>query len=508
MFFLQEYVLMISRGRKRRGYWQKRRSRNSIFPILLTAIIVGGIVLWIGKTLWQFTSTIRSEQTSSLMNIVQGSVEVSLADTNEWTTGASDTKFITGDKLRTQNNSEASLTLFDRSIIFLNENTEVQIGDLTKNSKGRQTANIKLIKGELWVNVDETSFQNKGSSFVVETPTSDIHVRGTLFDVKVSETQETIRLIRGKVDVDVYTAEERKAPQAISVGVGQKLVLNADTKQKIQEGQEVLSSVDNSFTETDWHLDHLEQFFPEEASQIRRRIEIATPTPPISTTEEETDNTPTDESLTPPTITTPADGEVIPAQATDIKVEGTAPPEAEFITVNGYTLTKYIPGDRKWSYFASTKFGTLVPGENTYTVVATTRDGRKSPESSIKITYEGIAPVAETPSTDASTSTNPDFAAPVITRPATGSFNDAYQTSSQIITITGLVDPKTQSVEVNGFKLRKFRAGKTEFSYIANANYGNLREGENTYTVTAFGENGVSASTSVKIIYTPIDIGQ
>ena len=72
--------------------------------------------------------------------------------------------------------------------------------------------------------------------------------------------------------------------------------------------------------------------------------------------------------------------------------------------------------------------------------------------------------------------------------------------------ITGDVDSTTQAIEVNGFRLQKFSPGDTSFSYIANATYGNLREGLNTFTIIAFGPSNQQSQSEVKIIYTPLEL--
>ncbi len=97
-----------------------------------------------------------------------------------------------------------------------------------------------------------------------------------------------------------------------------------------------------------------------------------------------------------------------------------------------------------------------------------------------------------------------DFSAPVILKPTVLSHDEPYQTSAPVVTISGLVDPKTNAVEINGFRLKKFTPGQTEFQYIANANYGNLKTGENTFKITAFGPDGKTAETEIKIHYSPI----
>lgn len=513
---------MISRGRKRRGYWQRRRKKqNFLLPILSIGVVVLVVGFGLVQT-WNALGKGKAQQASAEMKLIQGSTQFALGEEENWVTNTNQAaKLISGDQIQTQNNSEASLSFLERSHIFMNENTQISIDKFTKTEGGKNTVELTIHKGEIWAKIDDGDFgEENGSSFVIHSPNAKTYVEGTVLDIATTENQDTIRLINGKASVDVLFGEDKKESTNISVGVGQKLIVNQSSIEQLQAGNDILESIDQSFQESDWHIRHLEQFFPEEAGKIKERIQLSLPTVTVPTVEEEGAPANVDPSIEAPAILSPENGATIPAAQVDLIIEGTAPAEAEFITVNNYTLTKYLPGDRKWSYFAAKKFGTLVPGENTYTVVATTRDGRSSPVTTLTVNYEGTndpqvpastpsEPSAGTTPTDESQTPSPedsDFPKPVVTRPATGGFDDPFQTSSKIITITGTVDPATQSVEVNGFKLRKFLPGNTEFSYIANANYGNLKEGLNTFVIKAFGPDNKVSQSEVKIIYTPLEI--
>lgn len=513
---------MISRGRKRRGYWQRRRRKQSMLPAIVAAVLVVLLLGWGVAKAWNALGQGKAQQTSALMQLIQGSTDFALIDSDQWVTSTSDAALISGEQIRTQNNSEASLTFLERSNLFLSENTQMTIDRFTTTDSGKNTVELTLHKGEIWGKIDDSDFNKEsGSSFVINSARAVTNIEGTVLDITTTENQDTIRLIKGKANVDVYLDDEKKDSTNVEIGVGQKVIINEASLVELGNGSDIIESIDQSFQESNWHLSHLEQFFPNEAAQITERIQQGQPATNVPTSEEEGATQNVDPSIEAPQILIPANNSVIPASAVDMIIEGTAPAEAEFITVNGYTLTKYIPGDRKWSYFAAKKFGTLNPGENNYQVVATTRDGRASEVTTLTVNYEGTAipeaPVVPEPATTTTTPTTEvssestensigDFPKPIVTRPATGSFGDPFQTSSKVITITGTVDPTTQSVSVNGFELRQFAPGDTEFSYIANATYGNLREGLNEFKILAFGPDNKISETAVSIIYTPIEI--
>jgi hypothetical protein len=451
-------------------------------------------------------SNTRTEVASAEIHILKGRAEFSLPDSDQWTPAYSEQEFLTGDSIRTNSNTRISFDLLEGNVVFLDQNSELVFETLEEKSSGKKVVSLKLLRGKIWARVSDDDFrEDSNSSFLIKTPRSIVHVRGTVFDLSTYENQDTIRLIKGGVDVDVFFDETKEHAQTFSVGVGQKLVISPPNIDRMKRGEDVLEIVDTEFIESEWHLQNLEQFYPQEVSQIRRRIEIIAPQNNVSSADDSVLEVSDD--LAKPEIFSPQSGIRIPASTDTIKIEGSAPPKAVQIIVNGYTLTRFQPGDRKWAYFAAQKFGTLVPGENTYSVIAIGRDGKKSAPAEISIFYEGAGILSDQNEDSPILETSIDqFEAPVITNPAILSLNEPYQTSGDVVTISGIVDPKTNAVEVNGFRLQKFEPGQTEFRYIANARYGNMHEGENVYEVVAFGPDGKKSSTIVKVVYTPLNV--
>ncbi|MCF7905815.1 FecR family protein [Candidatus Gracilibacteria bacterium] len=492
--------MRLTRRRRKQTFIRRRRRKNYI-P-LITFLVALGFVLWLGVRFFSLLfSDVRSESTAAEIQILKGRAEFTLIESDAWTPVYSEQKFLEGDSLRTAPASRISLEFLGGNMIFLDENSELFLQRLEEKSSGKKYVTLVLRSGRMWARVLDDSFKmGSDSSFVVETSRLRVHVRGTIFDLSTNAVQDSLQLIKGNVDADILEIEQKKN---IQVGVGQKLVVSPASLEQMREGADVLGIIDAEFIESEWHLGNLERFFPQEAAQIRRRIELTAPSSrPIESSE------PVSSDLEPPRILTPADGTRIPASQDALRIEGTAPLEAAQIVVNGYTLTRFQPGDRKWVYFAATKFGTLVGGENKFSIVAVKRDGSRSVPTEITVFYEGET--QETvPSMGNSEEPSGDvFQAPVITRPAVIVSGEPYQTSSEVVTILGIVDPRTNAVDVNGFRLQKFQPGQTEFSYIANANYNNMKQGENVYEITAFGPDGKKATTSITIVYTPINVGE
>lgn len=65
-----------------------------------------------------------------------------------------------------------------------------------------------------------------------------------------------------------------------------------------------------------------------------------------------------------------------------------------------------------------------------------------------------------------------------------------YISTSNWNIIRGTTLANTASVEVNGYKLRKYIAGNTDWNYIASTKMQTLSEGKNTYAIKTFDVNG------------------
>lgn len=500
--------------RRRRSFGRKKQRRNFLPLIVLLALV--GLVIWTLVSLVGYLfSGERSESESAELSIQKGKVEVLLAEAEAWTPTITGQKFYEGESIRTNNNTRASLEIMGANTIFLDENTEIFLKKLQQKSSNRKEILITLREGQVWTKVSSDDFAaTSKSKFEVESQYLITNVQGTAFNLQSSNIQDSIRLLKGSVEVVLKSEAEQSNP--ISLGVGQKLIGSADTFNRLQDNQDIVERVEDEFMESEWNLANYERFYPQDAAQIRRKIEIeaerqAALKRRTQEAAEEESELETNSSIPAPTILTPSEGTVVGADQDSLKIEGTAPDQAYQIVVNGYTLTKYEPGAKKWQYFASKKYGTIVPGENTYNVYAVTRTGEKSPSATIKITYEGEAPAPSeenSEETAAGSITDPDFNPPVVTRPAIFQIspNEIYQTSAPVVTFSGTVDPKTNAVEVNGFRLKKFKPGDIKFAYIANATYENMKEGENKYTITAFGPDGKTSSTTITIVYTPLDV--
>ncbi|PIS32384.1 hypothetical protein COT40_00380, partial [Candidatus Peregrinibacteria bacterium CG08_land_8_20_14_0_20_41_10] len=90
-------------------------------------------------------------------------------------------------------------------------------------------------------------------------------------------------------------------------------------------------------------------------------------------------------------ITEPNNGEDLITTENTLILRGTVPPETRAIFINDYKLTKYKASNPTWSYIASTKFNTLLNGENNYKISYEDKEGKRQSLDQIKITLAGAS---------------------------------------------------------------------------------------------------------------------
>jgi len=504
------------RYRPRRSYSSRHRKRINVIPLLIIIFILG-FFFW---AVFQFFSTlfsgIQTESITTDLNILKGRTEFQLSQSNnQWTPAFSHQNFVEGDSLKTSKKSKSELKFMQNNTITLDEKTKIIIHKLEKNAKEETDIKFEITSGQIWFTYQPKEIHKNN----LNIKTSKVNIstsKSAIFDIQISEEAQTIYLIKGNLSIIFKDSEK-----SLNMGTGQKLIIYPQTTFLTEND---LESIDIDFINSDWHIYNLEKTNPEQAQKL---LDKKNKVLESQNTEE---NTETEEGLSDiesPTILQPEQNLVIPAnQKNPVLLSGTAPLDAYQIEVNGFALSRFKPGDRKWTYYLASKFNTLKPGKNTYKVVTVDRLGKKSKPAIINVTYNGTAqnfniPKKETLSAEKNkvkfktNNTKPvpvsssNFGTPIVTSPQFFKDNphSIFQTASSVVTFYGDVPANTQYVEINGFKLRLFHSGDKTFKYIANARPGgNMKEGQNTYTIIAYGPNGVSSQTKIVIEYTPVKL--
>jgi hypothetical protein len=84
-------------------------------------------------------------------------------------------------------------------------------------------------------------------------------------------------------------------------------------------------------------------------------------------------------------VTSPSAESPFETEATELLLEGTAPPGAAIIKVNGYTLQLFQPGSPTWNYILKEEFGNFHVGMNRYVIEARNAAGNVIARTSYKV---------------------------------------------------------------------------------------------------------------------------
>jgi len=143
----------------------------------------------------------------------------------------------------------------------------------------------------------------------------------------------------------------------------------------------------------------------------------------------------------------------------------------------------------------------------TVTPDATTADATATNSTTPGTTTSGKTtttpdPTAKTPSPAESNAVSK----PEVTSVAGGVKPDAsgvYKVTSRVTTLSGTIKG-ADKVVVNGYTLTKFKSGSTSWSYFANADFGLMKAGDNTYEIYGIDAQGKKGeSLIIKVNYAP-----
>lgn len=182
---------------------------------------------------------------------------------------------------------------------------------------------------------------------------------------------------------------------------------------------------------------------------------------------------------TPPSqvVITTNGGQNFSTNTSNVTLNGTCSSDTHLIRVNGSTTgVTYTSGNTNWSYT-----GTLTPGNNNISIVASNFEGDTSTPATITIEFVTDIPTVS------------------ITSDGGSGAGIGYRTNNSNVTISGTCSSNTNVIKVNNSTSGvTYTSGNTEWSYS-----GALIEGNNTFTVIA--ETSVGNVSSPKSITIELD---
>ena len=176
--------------------------------ILITLSIAAGI----------FFSTrlysIPGEQ-RGLVTFTEGSVRKKQPAEEKWMTAAKDTTVISGDRVRTLDQSRAEIQLRELDVLRMAPRTTINIEKLYEETKERRDrTDIQVEQGDIWALVGS---EDSGTDFNVGTPVAGAAITGTIFRMSVGRDSSTeLKVYRGEVRLTNAPRRTDLKPQPIT----------------------------------------------------------------------------------------------------------------------------------------------------------------------------------------------------------------------------------------------------------------------------------------------------
>ncbi|MBI2639050.1 FecR domain-containing protein [Candidatus Peregrinibacteria bacterium] len=456
--------------------------RTSYFMPFLSLIILGLIVVLVFQIVDYFQEKrVKALENKAALHVVAGRGEIKFFGVDQWAPALEGSLLHEGDVLRSSPGSRLVLTLLNGSVVRLSAETEVELDEL-KSRDGQDQLAINLAKGEVWLKRSEKEVVR--TAFTVSTPNLDTESVGTTFDV-ANTLRQAVRVLNGKVKVSVKVLEsDSKRPrrvETLEVALGQEVSLGSEELLDLQNNRpvEFLTLLSDDFRNGDWYAwnkgeDASGSAGVSVADAVAQQKE--NPLPSMQQPEQEVMQV--NEELTAPVVLLPKEADRI-VKTGEALISGTVGRQTEKIEVTTYIagkaepyfLKKYKAGDANWSYSASSSYGNLSAGENRFTIVAVGKDEARSEPAEVVIIYDKPKEPA-------------DLSAPSVTK-----FNDtdaatpSFEAAEDVVKIDGKIGKGIVKIFVDDFALTRYVPDSGVWSYYAKTAYGNLKEGENTYSV-------------------------
>lgn len=458
----------------------------------VSLIIVGLIVVLV----FQIVTYYQTKRNQALENkvavkVVSGTADMKIWGVEQWVRAFDGSILNEGDIIKTGPASRVILSLQNGSVIRLDSETEIDFAQL-KTKDGKDEAVVNLKNGEIWLKRSD----NEGIRSAFSVLTENLEVKSIGSVLNVSKTAEqAVRVLNGKVtavikvkDLQSENGTEMRAADSTEIVFGQELVLGKQDIADLENRKtiDLLALLSDDFRDTEWYkwnrkedasalpaVTVADAVGNQSQTALSEIIESKANEPVIETPPQEVWRAPEI-----PEVLTPKENERVTKKG-EVLISGTVGLDIGKVEVTryvgdkaeSYILQKFVPFSGKWSYLAAAFYGNLVAGENRFTVVAIGKDGKKSEPAEIVITYDKPLEPA-------------DMSAPSVVNFNGSATNGAnFETDEDSVLVNGKIGKGIVKVFVNDFVLTKYAPDSGVWGYYAKTQYGNLKDGENEYSV-------------------------
>lgn len=372
---------------------------------------------------------------AAYMHVISGSAQMKTWGTQSFFDLDGDAVIMQGDQLRSTADARIIIEFFDGTLMRMDGSTSVRF-ELVNDSK--PYIEVDLLEGNVWFN----KVYKDTVATSIKVVLDDVTVKSasaSVFEVE-NGMDEVVRVFNvfeknEGVMVDVLALDEETVVETEKIGIAQEIVFSSAVLERYRAFQSptVHSGIEDEFENTAWYTWNVaedkkptvfEKFAsgenaglvkiePEKFESDGEVVEPDKPADGATGTRADTEPAITPEpepkepaepvslgALITPTISSVAGGTQVDANGF-YNVSGKlatltgSVSGAAKVTVNGYTLQKFTPGDSTWTYFANADYGLLKEGENVYEIYAEDAAGKKTEKLVVKVRYTPPAPAPQ-----------------------------------------------------------------------------------------------------------------
>ena len=337
-----------------------------------------------------------------------------------------------GDRIVSNANGNAMLTFFDESLIRLDEQSEVGIDESSRGSVDSEWG-AALIRGAIWTRTPDADAFTGSIVRVIHTENYSAYLPS---DADVVFGLHSVLVF--SADGDGVRIESDGADEPVSIGEGQQLVVPEDEAfngdlRRYRSAMDPLA---------------IRRAFIEESRTLGGAAVTASGAVAPS------------DDVDLITVDSPASGQTV--SGSTVRVQGKVGARVERVRVNGYPATI----NRTQGTYSQEL---AMPPTETFTIRVEALD-----RTGVVVEQQErtVKPAA------AGTATAPNIVSP-------GKNGETVRTAAEELEIRGTAPSGTAAIYVNDYKLLLFRAGDTDWSYLASKRLTNLKDGENIFNVVA-----------------------
>lgn len=467
---------MLPRRYRRSPYMQgvENRNRRGLVPRLIAGLLALLILWFIGSKVLSFFRRTFQQSTGTILNVdssLLDGVQVSLQGAQAQT-AQDNLKIYAGDSVLVRPGGGATLTFFDGSRMRLDQGTQLSIESSEKKSD-QSVLSLRLLAGRAWIATpDAATYSGSivrtlaiGSDMTTDIP-ADTQAMVT------ADRQMTVVRASG-IGLHLSLPNAKGNGRQFVVGEGQFFSL-----EKSDALKDVLSGSDPYKYRDAIPVNMLRDAFLVKSYSLLRMLAVAT-----------TPRTATGTILNPDLrISAPLDNAVLTSRV--VRVTGKVSEHVQSVVVNNNPTAVQ---DGTFSLDVN------LPGDGTQIIHIEAKD-----EQGVLLTQTDVSVKIGAASSSAAGTGKANLKAVRITAP--GGNDETVTVNTAQVDITGEAPVGAQGIMVNDYQLQLFRAGSKTWSYLANADLGNMNVGKNIFTIWALDKDGNKGEpATITVNYQPLN---